>query len=79
MKALACRWAGRRQVGLESSCKNDPDQAFKWLDAARGRLQSKDMLIAGKELMWILQGAPFLKPLHADARWQALLASIDVR
>ena len=59
--------------------KTDPDKAFKWLTSARRGLQSKDMLIAGKELMWALQAAPFLKPLHADPRWQELLSSIDVQ
>lgn len=59
--------------------KNEPDQAFKWLELARRHLQSKDMAIAGKELKWNLQLSPFLKPLHADPRWNELLASIHAQ
>jgi TolB-like protein/DNA-binding winged helix-turn-helix (wHTH) protein/tetratricopeptide (TPR) repeat protein len=59
--------------------KNDPEQAFKWLHSARARIESKDVPIAGKELKWSLQMAPFLKPLHADPRWKELLASIDAK
>ena len=59
--------------------KNDPDQAFKWLDSSRRRLLGNDRPVAGKELQWTLQTAPFLKPLHADPRWKELLASIDAR
>jgi adenylate cyclase len=58
------------------AAKNDPEQAFKWLDFARRRLASKDVPILGKELKWNLQTAPFLKALHADPRWNELLASI---
>ena len=58
--------------------KNEPDQAFKWLARARQRTQSNDVSVAGKELKWKLQTAPFLKPLHADPRWNELLASIRV-
>ena len=59
--------------------KNDPDQAFKWLDFARRRLESKDVPIAGKELKWNLQMSPFLRALHADPRWNELLATIDAQ
>lgn len=61
------------------SVKNDPDQAFKWLDFARRRLESEDVPLPGKELKWNLQTAPFLKTLHADPRWNELLSSIDAR
>jgi TolB-like protein/DNA-binding winged helix-turn-helix (wHTH) protein/thioredoxin-like negative regulator of GroEL len=59
--------------------KNEPDQAFKWLELARRHLQSKDMAIAGKELTWDLRLSPFLEPLHADPRWNALLATIQAQ
>jgi adenylate cyclase len=59
--------------------KNLPDEAFKWLDVARRRVQGKDQARQGKELKWELQSAPFLKPLHADPRWKELLNSIDAQ
>ncbi len=59
--------------------KNDPDQAFEWLDVARQPSGSKHVRTQGKELKWNLQMAPFLKPLHADPRWNELLASIEVQ
>jgi hypothetical protein len=57
--------------------RNDPDQAFTWLDSARGRLGSAGGPVSGKELRLNLHTAPFLKALHADARWKELLAAID--
>jgi tetratricopeptide (TPR) repeat protein len=59
--------------------KNDPEQAFKWLDFARRRADSKRKPTAGKELKWDLHTAPFLKALHADPRWKELLAAIDAQ
>jgi TolB-like protein/DNA-binding winged helix-turn-helix (wHTH) protein/cytochrome c-type biogenesis protein CcmH/NrfG len=57
--------------------KNDPDQAFKWLDFARRRSVSEGTPTECKELVWALQTATFLEPLHADPRWKELLAAID--
>jgi TolB-like protein/DNA-binding winged helix-turn-helix (wHTH) protein/Tfp pilus assembly protein PilF len=59
--------------------KNDPDQAFKWLDFARRGLGRTGVPISGKELRWMLHTAPFLKALHADSRWKELLAAIDAK
>jgi tetratricopeptide (TPR) repeat protein len=59
--------------------KNEPDQAFKWLELARRRTEGKDVAIAAKELTWNLQTAPFLKPLHADPRWGELLTAIHAQ
>jgi tetratricopeptide (TPR) repeat protein len=59
--------------------KNDPDQAFEWLDLARRRLDSEHVPTPGKELTWTLQTSPFLKTLHADPRWKELLAAADAQ
>jgi TolB-like protein/DNA-binding winged helix-turn-helix (wHTH) protein len=59
--------------------KNDPDQAFEWLDFARRRLDSEGAATACMELKWTLQTAPFLKTLHADPRWKELLAAVDAQ
>lgn len=84
-RLLALREAPTRESNLAVDIaavyvvRNDPDQAFKWLDVAKERAKSREVLIAGKELKWTLYGNPFLKPLHADPRWNALLASIKTR
>jgi hypothetical protein len=61
------------------AARNDPDQAFEWLDSARRRLGSAGVPVPGKELRGNLHTAPFLKPLYADPRWKELLASIDAQ
>jgi TolB-like protein/DNA-binding winged helix-turn-helix (wHTH) protein/TPR repeat protein len=65
------------QIAEVFAVRNDPDQAFKWLDSARGRLGSAGVPVSGKELRWNLHTAPFLKALHADPRWKELLAAIE--
>jgi len=59
------------------AAKNDPDQAFKWLDFARLRLGKGGVPVPGKELRRNLHTAPFLKALHADPRWKELLGRIE--
>jgi hypothetical protein len=58
------------------AARNDPDQAFKWLDFARLRLGKAGVQVPGKELRRNLHTAPFLKALHADPRWTELLGRI---
>jgi TolB-like protein/DNA-binding winged helix-turn-helix (wHTH) protein len=57
--------------------RNDPDRAFEWLDTARRRAAGQPG--GGRLPSWAmlerLQLAPFLKPLHADPRWDPLLAA----
>lgn len=64
------------QIAEVYAFRKDADRAFKWLAAARARVQENDVSIAGKELKWALRTAPLLKPLHADPRWNELLDSI---
>lgn len=59
--------------------KNDPDQAFKWLDVAHRRSASDGTPSECKELKWTLRTAPFLTPLHADPRWNELLTAIGAQ
>jgi TolB-like protein/DNA-binding winged helix-turn-helix (wHTH) protein/Flp pilus assembly protein TadD len=59
--------------------KSDPDQAFEWLDLARRRIESDGVPMSDSELKGELQLTPFLAPLHADPRWNELLAAIDTQ
>jgi hypothetical protein len=86
---LARLLAPGRAPGLDSEAavsiaevyavKNDPDQAFKWLDFARRGLGRAGVPISGKELSWMLHTAPFLQALHADSRWKELLAAVGAK
>jgi serine/threonine-protein kinase len=60
------------------AAKSDPDRAFKWLDLAHRRLHGGVPMIE-KEWKWSLQTAPFLKVLHADPRWNELLAAVEAQ
>lgn len=59
--------------------KNDPDQAFKWLDSMIRRWQSGPGPMTATDVTQDLQTAPFLKSLHADPRWSRMLAALDAR
>jgi TolB-like protein/DNA-binding winged helix-turn-helix (wHTH) protein/tetratricopeptide (TPR) repeat protein len=54
---------------------NDADRAFKWLETARQRAVKQPVAWPGWLLDENLQMAPFLKPLHADPRWDEVVAA----
>jgi tetratricopeptide (TPR) repeat protein len=57
--------------------RRDGDQAFKWLAMAGEQTRDDRVVVPG---WWIKQELPlsaFLKPLHADPRWETLLASAE--
>lgn len=70
-------WRAALAIADVYAFKNDPDQAFKWLDVARRHMASIGMAESDTELKRNLQMAPFLKPLHADKRWVKLLAELE--
>lgn len=72
-------WGAALAIAELYAVRNDPDQAFKWLDITRWRLASTGMPVPDREMKRNLRMAPFLKPLHADPRWVALLASLDAQ
>ena len=72
-KAPGADWEVALDIAGVYAVKNDPDQAFEWLDCARRRLYSEHVPTPGKELKWTLQTSPFLKTLHADPRWKELI------
>lgn len=78
-EAPGSTWTVALAIAELYAVKNDPDQAFKWLDVTRRRLQSTGMPVPDRELTRNLQLAPFLKPLHSDPRWVELLASLDAQ
>jgi serine/threonine-protein kinase len=58
------------------AAKKDPDRAFEWLD--RARLRSVESRASPSWLLHDnLQLVPYLKSLHVDPRWDALLAAVD--
>lgn len=58
------------------AARNDPDHAFEWLDTARRRSRSQPGVLPAWLLQDDLHFAPFLKSLHADPRWDQLLAAV---
>jgi TolB-like protein/DNA-binding winged helix-turn-helix (wHTH) protein/Tfp pilus assembly protein PilF len=61
------------------AARNDPEQAFKWLDLARRRWESEPGPMSAADMTRDVQTAPFLKTLHADPRWNELLAAIGAQ
>jgi Flp pilus assembly protein TadD len=57
--------------------RNDADRAFAWLKKARLRAAGHEKRMRGWLMHENLQVTPFLKPLHADPRWDELLASVS--
>jgi TolB-like protein/DNA-binding winged helix-turn-helix (wHTH) protein/Flp pilus assembly protein TadD len=55
--------------------RNDAERAFKWLETARLRSQTYPGVLPGWAMHENLEISPYLKPLHADPRWEALLAA----
>jgi TolB-like protein/DNA-binding winged helix-turn-helix (wHTH) protein/Tfp pilus assembly protein PilF len=55
---------------------NDFAQAFDWLDTALKRMRSQSGILPAMVMRENLQLAAFLQPLHADPRWDRLLAEI---
>jgi TolB-like protein/DNA-binding winged helix-turn-helix (wHTH) protein/thioredoxin-like negative regulator of GroEL len=58
------------------AARKDADRAFEWLNEARLRTQDASDDSPGWMLHDNLQMAPYLKPLHADPRWDELLAML---
>lgn len=54
------------------AARNDPDSAFTWLDTGRRRAESQYGAAAPWGFYDNLLISPFLRPLRADPRWQAL-------
>lgn len=75
--APGANWEMAVDIAGVYAVKNDADQAFKWLDFARQRLESEHVPTPGKELKASMHTAAFLKTLHADPRWKELLAALD--
>jgi len=58
------------------AARNDRNNAFKWLDATRRRAEGRPRaLLPAWAIQERLQFAPLLRPLHADPRWNELLAA----
>jgi tetratricopeptide (TPR) repeat protein len=49
--------------------RGDGDEAFRWLNFAFDRLGPNPLLSDQWQWVYQLKLSPFLKPLHADARW----------
>lgn len=58
------------------AAKNEPEQAFHWLDTAYSRLRSRSGILTGEMLGELMQLSPYLQTLHADPRWARLLAEL---
>lgn len=57
------------QIAILHAQNNDPDAAFAWLDKA--------YMLRDSGMVWLL-GEPFLRPLHSDPRWPALLDAMGL-
>ena len=66
-------------IGEVYAFRGDSDQAFKWLGLANRQVPRGRAVVAVWQTKHELQLSPFLRPLHADPRWQNLLASADRR
>jgi TolB-like protein/DNA-binding winged helix-turn-helix (wHTH) protein/tetratricopeptide (TPR) repeat protein len=58
------------------AARNDTDRAFQWLNTASRGLLKQPGILPSAVLVDLVHMSPFLKPLHADPRWNPLLASI---
>jgi TolB-like protein/DNA-binding winged helix-turn-helix (wHTH) protein len=58
--------------------RSDPDRAFEWLEKARKNTRLKAELLPSWMLHENLQATPYFKSLHADPRWNALLAATEL-
>jgi hypothetical protein len=72
-------WAVTLAIAEVYAVRNDPDQAFKWLDLARERFEHARVRLPRSQLKRSLQITPFFESLQADRRWGELLASLDVQ
>jgi serine/threonine protein kinase/Tfp pilus assembly protein PilF len=57
------------QIAEIYAFRNDPDQAFHWLDRAYAQHDPG---------LWLLKGDPLLRNLHADSRWSAFLQKMQL-
>ena len=59
--------------------RGDSDEAFRWLGLVNQQTRDERAVTPGWWTRQEAQLSPFLGPLHADLRWQTLLASADRR
>jgi TolB-like protein/DNA-binding winged helix-turn-helix (wHTH) protein/Flp pilus assembly protein TadD len=48
---------------------DDADEAFRWMETARGRLGPTAWYSKQWRSAWMLRWSAFLRPLHGDSRW----------
>lgn len=54
--------------------RGEADESFKWLLAATAKYRDEGWLRSVRQL-WTMRSSPFLRSLHADARWGAWVAA----
>jgi tetratricopeptide (TPR) repeat protein len=55
--------------------RGEPDQAFRWLQAAAELARDEPWLQPNRRQLWMTLHSPFLEPLHGDPRWEAWVSS----
>jgi TolB-like protein/thioredoxin-like negative regulator of GroEL len=63
-------------LAAANAARHDSDRAFAWLQRAVDRSQSQHKVQPNWVLLEALQVTPYFRPLHADARWGAILAKV---
>ena len=68
----AAREARQRGAARSLAHRGDIDASFLWMTTAYERLGQNAWLTPGWRWLLPLRFSPFLQPLHADTRWQAM-------
>ena len=81
LQALAVKPGADNAIALSvaeiHARRGDADRAYEWLERAGARAPSPADPYPRWDMREMIQTMPFLKPLHADPRWDELLAKLD--